>query len=70
MLVGSGLNGRAAADIDQREALEEMAIIKSRHYYKFEEDPAYTAYVKNRVSGGWPLPRPARRCARGRPAFA
>lgn len=28
VLVGSGLNGRAAADVDQRETLEEMAIIK------------------------------------------
>jgi len=28
VLVGSGLNGRAAADIDQRETLEETAIIK------------------------------------------
>ncbi len=28
VLVGSGLNGRAAADIDQREALKETAIIK------------------------------------------
>jgi len=28
MLVGSGLNGRAAADVDQRETLEETAIIK------------------------------------------
>jgi hypothetical protein len=27
-LVGSGLNGGTAANIDQREALEEMAIVK------------------------------------------
>jgi hypothetical protein len=28
VLVGSGLNGRSATNIDQREALEEMAIVK------------------------------------------
>jgi hypothetical protein len=28
VLVGSGLNGRAAADVDQRETLKETAIIK------------------------------------------
>jgi hypothetical protein len=27
-LKGSGLDGRAAADVDQRESLEEMAIVK------------------------------------------
>jgi hypothetical protein len=27
-LKGSGLNGRSAADVDQRESLEEMAIVK------------------------------------------
>jgi hypothetical protein len=29
VLVGSGLNGRSAADVDQRESLEEMAIVKT-----------------------------------------
>jgi len=28
VLVGSGLHGRTAADIDQRQTLEEMAIVK------------------------------------------
>jgi hypothetical protein len=36
--VGSGLNGRSAADVDQREALEEMAIVKRLRRFGFNEN--------------------------------
>ena len=38
VLEGSGLNGRSAADVDQREALEEMAIVKRLGRFSFDEN--------------------------------
>jgi hypothetical protein len=37
-LKGSGLNGRSAADVDQREALEEMAIVKRLRRFCFDKN--------------------------------
>jgi hypothetical protein len=36
--VGSGPDGRSAADVNQREALEEMAIVKRLRRFGFNEN--------------------------------
>jgi len=38
VLEGSGLSGGPAADVDQREALEEMAIVKRLGRFSFDEN--------------------------------
>jgi hypothetical protein len=38
VLVGSGLNGGSAADINQRETLEEMAIVKRLRRFVLAEN--------------------------------